>query len=95
MDNSPTGRNMTTYRQQLTDHKLTDRLAKAYIDRHNQADVGLRKVGKALEMLKLPSKLIKHCHNQANIGLRKKDRKKERKIMQRLSNVVTTRLAKA
>ncbi len=52
---------MTTYRQtthrqywlkwQLTDHKLTDRLAKACNDRHNQADIGPRKVGNALERL--------------------------------------------
>jgi len=54
----------------------------------------------------LPSKFIKRCHNQADIGLRKagkalemferkKGRKKERRIVQSLSNVVTTRLAKA
>jgi hypothetical protein len=64
---------MTTHRRQDTDHILTDRLAKACVDRHNQADIGHRKVGKALETKKLPSKLSKHCHNQANIGLRKKD----------------------
>jgi hypothetical protein len=36
---------------------------------HNQADKGLRKVGKALERLDLPSELTKHRHDQANIGL--------------------------
>ncbi len=63
MDNSPTGRNMTTYRRQLTDHKLTDRLAKACIDRHNQADIGLRKERKD------HAEVIKRCHNQASKGL--------------------------
>jgi len=53
----------------------------------------------ALERSELPLMLAKRCHNQANNGLRKKERKKEREkernIMQSLSNVVTTRLAKA
>ncbi len=31
---------------------------------HNQADKGLRKVGKALEKLDLPSELTKCCRNQ-------------------------------
>jgi hypothetical protein len=58
---------------------------------HNQANVGPRKAGKALERKKERkkdhAKLIKRCHNQANNGLRNKERKKDHaKLTERCIN---------